>query len=774
MSQTSSSRARFLDVLRGASSAPTIELTELARKYGVTTEYVNWKGESTRVSAKTVKAVLTALGAKVDTAEDVQRSLEGFDDRSWRELIAPSTVVRAGAQNWAPVTIPAGARARLWIELDDDPVLAAQTGRASAAGLDGTGGRVELGAVKGDQGDRRRIDGQEVIRAYVELPNDLPLGWHRLRVQVEGGRVAEGVLVVCPDRLELPAKLREQSVWGPMVQLYATRSRDSWGTGDFEDLATLGHELAQRDGADFVLINPIHAGEPVGPFTQSPYLPTTRDFTNPYYIRPEAIEEYASAPAGARAAVDALAAQAKAADADADHLDRDVSWAIKADALRILYQVPRSPARQADLDEYRADRQPGIGDFALWSALKAAGLADQVDYGSVEAAGFAAEQADEVDYYIWLQWIADQQLARAQERCKQGGMALGIVKDLAVGVHSEGADAWSRRRVLAAGIQVGAPPDYFNQIGQGWSEPPWRPDALAATGYAAYRSMLRAVLAHAGALRVDHILGLTRLWWIPQGMGPGDGTYVAYDREAMVSILILEARRAGAVVVGEDLGVVPPGLREYLGARGLLGNSIVWFEKTPDGADLLDPQAYRRLALTAITTHDLPPTSAYLAGEHVAERDRLGLLDVPLEEARAAARAERALMVAKLVSRGLLAADQSDDELAIVKAMHRFLQITPSVMLGVSLADLVGERRTQNLPGTDREYPNWSVPLADAAGRPVFIEDLEDNPCFQAIASVMRPDAADPGTGTGTGTGAGAGAEAGAGAGAGAGAADEG
>ncbi|MDR2378700.1 MAG: 4-alpha-glucanotransferase [Bifidobacteriaceae bacterium] len=726
MTQTSGPRARFLEALRGVGSAPSIELAELARLYGVTTEYTNWKGEPTRVTADTVKAVLTALGAQVGSPDAVRESLDGFEDRGWRRLVAPATVIRAGGETWIAATVPLGATADLWIELDADPALG------------GEGGRVDIGQVRGEPGDHRRIDGVDLVRVYRELPRDLPLGWHKLVARVEGGETAAGALIVCPDRLELPAELRRHSVWGPMVQLYSARSHDSWGTGDFADLAALGRQFAGRRGADFIMINPIHAAEPTAPFTQSPYLPTTRDFTNPYYIRPEAIEEYAAAPAEVVEAVQALAAQAKAADDDPVELDRDVSWTLKGEALQLIYQIPRSPARQADLDRYRTQLEPAIGSFALWSALKAAGLAESVAHGSPEAARFAAAHADQLDYQVWLQWIADQQLAGAQESCKAAGMAIGIVKDLAVGVHSEGADAWSRRDVLATGIQVGAPPDYFNQLGQGWSEPPWRPDALRQTGYAAYRSMLRAVLAHAGALRIDHILGLTRLWWIPEGMGPSQGTYVAYDREAMVSILILEATRAGAVVVGEDLGVVPPGLREYLGGRGLLGNSIVWFEKTDDGAGLVDPKSYRRLALTAITTHDLPPTSAYLAGEHVAQRDRLGLLDTPLAAAEAAARAERATMVDMLVGTGLLAAEQVDDELEIVKAMHRFLLTTPSVMLGVSLADLVGERRTQNLPGTDREYPNWSVPLADCSGAPVYIDEIGDNPVFEAITEVMR------------------------------------
>jgi 4-alpha-glucanotransferase len=433
-----------------------------------------------------------------------------------------------------------------------------------------------------------------------------------------------------------------------------------------------------------------------------------------------------------------LAAQAATANDDPALLDRDVSWGLKRQALEEIYRIPRSVRRQADLDAYHASLAPAIDDFAVWSALVEAGKQTEIAHGSPEAAQFAADHADRVEFAVWLQWVTDQQIAGAQIACLEGGMALGLVRDLAVGVHPKGADAWSRRDLLATSIEVGAPPDYFNQVGQGWSEPPWRPDALEATGYAPYRSMLRANLSSAGALRIDHILGLFRLWWIPLGMSPGDGTYVAYDHEAMVNILVLEATRAGAVVVGEDLGVVAPGVRDYLASRGILGNSIAWCEKDDDGYHQLPPERYRRLAMTSLTTHDLPPTSAYLAGEHVAERDRLGMLDQPLEQAQATAREERQVMVDTLVGRGLLDPAAQDDEDAVVVAMHKFLLQTPSVMLGVSLADLVGERRTQNLPGTDREYPNWSVPLADAEGRPVYVETLEENPTFQAITEVLQ------------------------------------
>ncbi|MDR1823754.1 MAG: 4-alpha-glucanotransferase [Bifidobacteriaceae bacterium] len=729
MTSQDSPRARFLASLRGEGPTPSLQLTELARKYGVTTDYTNWRGEPKRVSALTIKAVLGALGVPADTPGQVQASLDCADDLAWSQLVPPTTVVRAGASFSLPLHLPQGAKTVIYVTFDDDPAFG--------------GGRPPLSyEVVADGAASREVAGAPVVRVDLELPGDLPLGWHRIAVEAVVDRLesrSEGALVVCPDHLELPATLQEHAVWGPMVQLYSVRSHQSWGTGDFADLGQLGAAMAKANGADFVLINPIHAAQPVAPFEPSPYLPATRDFTNPYYIRPQDIPEYAAAPAPVKARVEALAAQAQAGNDDAQaQIDRDKLWPLKREALELIFTLPRAAARQSELDAYHAGLAPAIDDFALWCALMDHDLGLAVEHGSPEAAAFAEQHAAEVEFHVWLQWIADQQLAAAQQACLDGGMAIGIIKDLAVGVHPEGADAWSRKDLLATTIQVGAPPDYFNQVGQGWSEPPWRPDALEATGYAPYRAMLRAVLAHAGALRIDHILGLFRLWWIPQHASPGDGTYVAYNHEAMASILVLEATRAGAVVVGEDLGVMAPGVRQYLASRGLLGNSIVWFEKDDDDYHQLPPERFRRLSLTAITTHDLPPTSAYLAGEHITQRNELGMLDQPLEQAMAAARAERGIMIDILTERGFLDPALAGDDNEIMLAMHRFLLATPALLLGVSLADMAGERRTQNLPGTDREYPNWSVPLADASGRAQFLEDLPDNPTFQRVAAVMQ------------------------------------
>lgn len=298
-----------------------------------------------------------------------------------------------------------------------------------------------------------------------------------------------------------------------------------------------------------------------------------------------------------------------------------------------------------------------------------------------------------------------------------------------------GADAWTLSEVLVRGVTVGAPPDMFNQQGQDWTQPPWHPVRLAEAGYGPYRDMLRTVLRHAGGIRVDHILGLFRLWWIPEGAGPDQGSYVYYDHEALIGILALEAQRAGAIVIGEDLGVFEPWVRDYLAERGIFGTSILWFEHDAGGP--IPPEKYRQQCLTSVTTHDLPPTAGYLAGEHVTLRESLGLLRRPVEEERAQAAAEQEAVLALVRQRGLLPEGPTDIR-ATVEALYAFTALTPSSLLGVALVDAVGETRTQNQPGTSaQQYPNWRVPLAGPNGA-VLIEDLPTEPGFSSLVHTVR------------------------------------
>lgn len=702
------------------STAPVGEdLGALARAHGVATEYWDIDGVRREVSADTIRAVLAALDVPAQTPERVASSLREADLAPWRRTLPASVVIAQGEPAAVPVHVVDGDAVELVVDLED-------------------GGRVEL-EQRDEWTPAREVDGRTVGRAVFELPGTLPLGWHTL-VARTGHEEARSVLAVTPARLELP-ELRpelDDRGWGLMTQLYSARSSRSWGFGDLADLAeltTIGGEL----GADFLLINPLHAAEPTTPITPSPYLPATRRFVNPLYIRPEDIPEIGYLPTSQRTLIEWAWDGVAPANEDSGPIDRDAVWDAKKPALETIYAGGRSRSRQRELDAFRREQGKGLEDFALWCAVH-----ERYDERSwpltVENATpgtlnqLRRELSDRIDFHVWLQWVADSQLARAQEAARANGMRLGIMHDLAVGVHPAGADAWSLRDVLAQDISVGAPPDFYNQQGQDWSQPPLRPDALAESGYAPVRDMVRTVLRHAGALRVDHIIGFFRLWWIPRGAGPAEGTYVRYDHDAMIGVLALEAHRAGAVVIGEDLGTVEPWVREYLDRRGILGTSVLWFEHTEDGAPR-PPQDYRRLVLATVTTHDLPPTAGYLAEEHVDLRNRLGLLTEPVAQVRLEARTQRERMLAALASRGLLPDDPTERQ--IVEALHAYVAQSPAALVGVSLADAVGERRTQNQPGTDTEYPNWKIPLADGGERCVLVEDLPGNARLASLVTAL-------------------------------------
>ena len=429
------------------------------------------------------------------------------------------------------------------------------------------------------------------------------------------------------------------------------------------------------------------------------------------------------------------------------------SWTAKRAALEVVHDAGLAPGRQLAFAAFCRREGDALTDFATWCALADEHGANFHDWPEnlrhphdEAVTRFRAEHQPQIDLHRWLQWVLDEQLDLTQAAARRAGMALGVVHDLAVGVSPNGSDAWARQDDLARGITVGAPPDAYNQIGQDWNQPPWRPDRLADEAYAPFRELIANVLRHAGGLRVDHIIGLFRLWWIPAGAAPTAGTYVRYDHEALIGILALEAQRADAVVIGEDLGTVEPWVRDYLRERGLLGTSIMWFEGDFDqpGADGSSPplpaERWREYCLASVTTHDLPPTAGYLAGDHVRLRHQLGLLTRSLDDELATDRAEQAAWLDELRRRGLLAPD-IDIDIDIdqtVLAMHRYLAWTPARLRGLALTDAVGDRRTQNQPGTVDEYPNWRVPLTGPDGERVWLEDVYTNARAAALAETMR------------------------------------
>ncbi len=634
------------------------ELARLAAAYGVATSYENWEQREVAVDDDVVIAVLAQFDIDASTPESVVAALAAV--RAVRESGAlPPTVVK---------------RVSATLELSSPAVVELEDGSA-----------LELDSV---------------------LPPDLPLGWHRLVVGEQSS-----VLAVVPDRLpEVPP------AWGWMLQLYALRSADSWGMGDFGDLATMAARSAAELGAGVVLVNPVAAIAPTHPVERSPYSPSSRRFVNPLYLRIPATDAFAAADEATRAAV--LACRPAG---DPELIDYDAVWDAKRAALELLWA-----GHHEDVD-LAAD--PGLRDFATFCALAELHGPDWREWPADPQVS-----ADRVAFHAWVQRLCRAQLAHVRRAA--AGMSVGVVHDLPVGVRPGGADTWAQRDAFASDVTVGAPPDAFSQQGQDWNLPPWRPDRLAELGYAPFRDMLRGILEHADGIRVDHVAGLWRLWWIPPGEPPDRGTYVHYDPEAMLGILALEAYRAGAVVVGEDLGTVEPEVTRTLHERGVLSSAVLWFQRDWDapGQPFVRPAEWDPDAMASISTHDLPTVAGWLSDEHVRVRAKLGLLTGDESTELAAALVDRAALVDLVRAEGLPTGD-------LPAALCTLLASSAARLLLTSPADVVGEVRQPNLPGTVDQYPNWRIPL------PVTLEAFfADQGVRAAVAPLRtaRPMVGDP------------------------------
>jgi 4-alpha-glucanotransferase len=691
-------------------------LQSLAEAFGVATEYEDWRRRPVSVPEDTVRRVLTGLGVAVD---DPDRAVADAEAHRHGRLVPPTVIVVADRGTSVELSVPEGE------DLSVELIL--ESGQAQPLGPVVEGAETVV------------VDGHRRKLVSVVLLADLPLGYHRLRVSA-GLEAGTAVVAVVPSAV--PSSSDEQRLWGWMVQLYAVRSAGSWGIGDYADLAELARWSGAEQQAGVLLVNPLHAFAPGGPVQDSPYYPASRRFSSPLYLRPELLPEYGEAADDVRRQIDALAAGFEAGgDADT-RIDRDAVWEVKRQALELLFEV--------QVERPDAEQSRGLTDFATWCALAERHGPDWHEWPeklrdprSPAVDETRDELADRIAFHAWLQRCCTEQLAAAQQAATDAGMPVGIVHDLAVGVDPGGPDAWALQADLAVGFTVGAPPDAFNQQGQDWRLPPWRPDRLAETGYAPLRDMISAVLEKGGGLRVDHVLGLFRLWWVPEGLSSAEGTYITYDAAAMLGILALEAARADAVVVGEDLGTVPDHVRADLAEAGVLGSSVLWFEKDPDDETPLPPGEWRELTMASVTTHDLPTVAGWWQDEQVRVRAELGLLTVPLEQEQANAAAEKAALLASARREGLLPAgdnDEDDAELDVEQvslALHGMLGRSPARIVLAAPGDAVGDVRQPNLPGTVDEYPNWRLPIADAEGRPVSLEQLQADPRVARLAQLL-------------------------------------
>lgn len=693
-------------------AAPSRALTALAAAYGVSTEFIDWRSRRIVVNGATIRAVLAEFDVIVATDSDSEMALAQVSEQRAADQLPPCLVARQSRR-----IVPVRDNARCRIVAEDGAIFDLV---AEADGL--------------------------------HLPPDLTLGYHRLEVELLND-TAEALLILTPDALGFPDVMGDRRLWGVSTQLYSNPSRRSWWIGDTADLGTLATWAAREHDAGFVLVNPLHAAEPTPGIEPSPYLPVSRRFINPIYLAIDDLPEYRVAEESVRQQVEAHGVKLRDQQAASDTIDRNAIWTGKRAALQLLFDVVLLPDRASAFNKFRQLHDRSLRDFAAWCALAdeygnqwSTWPIDMRDPRSPAVEEFIREHTDEVTFHAWLQFLIDDQLREVQRASTEAGMPLGVMHDLAVGVNPTGADTWCLPDVFAAHTSVGAPPDAYNQLGQDWGQHPWRPDRLAAVGYAPFRDMVSGILRHAGGIRIDHIIGLFRLWWIPEGRPPTEGTYVAQDYEALIGILALEAQRAGAVVVGEDLGTVQPWVRDYLIERGILGTSILWFEYDWDAGVPLPPQSWREFSLASVTTHDLPPTAGFLAGAHIALRDQLGLLTEGRESEQQKLAAELASWRVLLAQLGLLEPTAVHTE-ELIDALHSFLGRTPARLLLAAVPDLAGDRRTQNQPGTANEYPNWRVPLTGPDGSALWLEDLIASPRANQLADLMARQVRSQGRG---------------------------
>jgi 4-alpha-glucanotransferase len=704
-----------------------VELADLAR---LQTSYIGADDNYYEIDTDALLKVLSSLGIACSTPGDIERSIEKQKNKRWLTPIKKTVIEIAEYASEVELYLPS----TVFKKLDNfDLRIVLEEGASTLE-------NIQIDQISRSL-EERVVDDVEYEKHVFKLPENLPLGYHTIVLDIDDLH-HKSSLICTPMSAPVPSK----QMYGFMAHFYSMRSRTSWGVGDFQDLKMLTDPMKSETGADFCLINPIHADTPSLPQTPSPYLPTSKRWINPIYIRPQLIEEFIFSSSKTQKYVEQLARMGRSLSNEKGNLNRDAVWSLKKAALRLVFSEGiKDSRRQAKFVKFINAGGSSLAKFALWCALVDDfgfnGAFQQESPNLEKHKAYAKDNEEELYFYMWLQWIAFEQLEVLQNDFKAKGANIGLIADLAVGVHPEGADVWGNRSMFVEGASVGAPPDVYNQMGQDWSQPPLSPEKLEATGYRFYIDQVRQTMRHAGAVRIDHALGLFRLWYVPRGATAREGAYVLYDHDAMVGILALEALRNNCYVIGEDMGTRPPHAAKYLKNRGILGTSVLFFEREKNG-DPRSPEMLRELCFSSVTTHDIPPTIGYLEGEHVKLREELGLLTEDPAQVYREQQKDLQKVKASLIQAKLLDDNKADDDLEVSISLQKSLFSAPSLLLGFAVTDFVGEYRAQNQPGTSDEYPNWRVPLENLEGELVYTDNIYDNKCFRhfmANLEKMRP-----------------------------------
>lgn len=691
------------------------QLDAAARLWGIEPEYWDIWGQKHIPQPEVKQALLRALGVACDTPDDLDRSLRSQRAAQWHRLLPATRVVSESQPIHLPLRLPVEAlpaALNLNVTLED--------GSSSSHSIDAARlTRVKEENVGGD------------IYGEYELPCPaIPRGYHNVSLTV-GGRSADCRLIVTPDRAWFPETLeRGGQLAGVAVSLYGVRSHRNWGCGDFTDLGDLLPWLKEDVQCAFVALNPLHAIDNRQPYNISPYLPNSAFFRNPIYIDIEAVPEFAASRVARRVFSGERLQRNLGTWRDAEFVEYEPVWRAKKYFLKLLHREflrGKDPERKRRFAAYAAAQGERLDQFATYCALwdyihrRNPDLwiwpdwpAAWQDPGSAEVAAFVASHQREISFYRYVQFVVDEQLAAVQEKAITLGLPVGLYHDLALAIDKCGADLWSYREYYVAGCRVGSPPDGFAPNGQDWAFPPPNTIRLRDHGYQLFIDSIRANARHGGALRMDHVMRLFRLYWIPDGWEAKDGAYVQDFYEDLLRILALESHRGRFFLVGEDLGTVSDNVRYSLDAFGVLGYKVFYFEK--DGARYRKAEEYARQALVSSTTHDLPTLAGFWTCRDIEARKAAGLLpdEASYQRQLAERAADKQNMLEMLHDSGLLPpwfprVATSVPELSgeLHSAIIGFLVRTPSMLMVLNQEDLTKEPDQQNLPASTWQYPNW-------------------------------------------------------------------
>ncbi|WP_447984183.1 4-alpha-glucanotransferase [Nitrospira sp. Nam74] len=732
---------------------------ELAKRFGIDPEYYDIFGHKHLVPLETKSAILASMGIRTETVTDMAQELAAVHEATWRQPCEPVLVQQVGRDGTWSFRMPAqeneGDAIRIEWSIKDE------AGRQLLAENAGPGLQPT---------DRALLDDRHYWKFHLPLPRGLAPGYYDLTATgTSSSHHVHGSLrlIIVPTHCYQPAEMETgRRLWGVSLQLYALRSTQNWGVGDFTDLFQWAEWAATELKAGIIGLNPLHALKNSRPYHISPYSPDSRFYLNAVYVDVEKAPEFQQSSEAQEIAREGGVLSSLEALKKSDTVDYERVAALKRRVLNALFETFEEQhfrregdrrvactTRGEDFEQYLQREGHALQAFALFQVLyeqfskKSPPQLVWQDWpeayrhpNSTASQAFLLAHVREVRFHQYVQWLAHEQLRRVHERTRELAMPIGLYHDLALGSDRGGSDAWIFQSLLALSADCGCPPDAFAPEGQNWGLPPVNPHALRRNGYRMFIDLLRKNLQYGGAIRLDHVMALFRLFWIPRGLPPSAGAYVQYPWDDLLGILALESVRHRAVIVGEDLGTVPDFVREKLGAAGVLSYRVFYFERADDG-EWKRPAMYPRQALAVVTTHDLPTLAGFWDGEDLRVRERLGFY--PDESAYGRALDERqrdkAGIARALQREGVWPSDveeavalQQPLSADLTGAIHAYVARSPSSFMLVTLEDLVGEVTQVNLPGTLDSYPNWSHKT------PFTLDEVKANSHASRLARALK------------------------------------